>query len=97
HFIIAATTLDISGVFMESAILIPFGLGVIVGIFLCAKLIELLLSHHELLTYCAITGLVLSSPIVILIGIPLSGISVFAILTGLLCFALSLTFAVWLG
>ncbi|MEG2349429.1 MAG: DUF368 domain-containing protein [Hungatella sp.] len=97
HFIIAATTLDISGVFRESAILIPFGLGVIVGIFLCAKLIELLLSHHELLTYCAITGLVLSSPIVILIGIPLSGISVFAILTGLLCFALSLTFAVWLG
>lgn len=97
RFIICAATVDVSGALMECTILVPFGIGVVVGIFLCAKLIELLFIHFEVVTYCAIIGLVLSSPIVILLGTAPSAITTFSVLTGLILFALSLMFAIWLS
>lgn len=47
------------------SILIPFGLGVIVGILLIAKLITFLLNKFEVKTYFAIFGFIFSSLIVI--------------------------------
>ena len=46
----------------EAAILIPFGIGCVLGIFLIAKLIEYLFERHTVSTYAAILGLILSSP-----------------------------------
>ena len=46
----------------EAAILIPFGIGCVLGIFLIAKLIEYLFARHTVSTYAAILGLILSSP-----------------------------------
>ena len=43
-------------------ILFPFGVGVLLGIFFVAKLIEWLLKNHERLTYSSILGLVCASP-----------------------------------
>lgn len=54
-------------------ILFPFGIGVIVGIFLVAKLIEILMKKAEAVTYSGILGLIAASPIVILM---INGISV---------------------
>lgn len=55
------------GVFLENCIpMIPFGLGVLLGIFAIAKVIEFLLEKAEGITYCAIMGLVIASPVVIL-------------------------------
>lgn len=90
RFIVSGATMDVAGVLTECAILVPFGLGVVTGIFLCAKLIELLLSHFQVPTYCAILGLVLSSPIVILAGISPASVTVSSIFSGLVCFAVSL-------
>lgn len=55
-------------------IVIPFGVGVVVGIFLVAKLIEVLIKKAEAVTYSGIMGLVVASPVVILMicGIPKS-------------------------
>lgn len=47
-------------------ILLPFGIGVVVGIFAIAKLIEVLLTKWKGYTYCAILGMVAASPVVIL-------------------------------
>lgn len=47
------------------AILVPFGLGVIVGILLISKLITFLLKKYEVKTYFAIFGFIFSSLIVI--------------------------------
>lgn len=50
----------------NAGILVPFGIGVVVGIFAIAKLIEVLLAKWKGYTYCAILGMVAASPVVIL-------------------------------
>lgn len=46
----------------------PFGIGVILGVFAIAKLIEWVLNRWETQTYWAIIGLIIASPIAILIN-----------------------------
>lgn len=78
-FIKGAVKGDWHTVLTVSGSLVPFGLGVVIGIFAIAKLIEILLKKFESLTYCAILGLVAASPVVILMKIPLhiDGITLF--------------------
>ncbi len=56
---------DIPTVINAGLILFPFGIGVLLGIFLIAKLITFLFERFPLQTYCGILGLLLSSPIAI--------------------------------
>lgn len=46
-------------------ILFPLGIGILLGIFLIAKLITFLFERYGVQTYCAILGLILSSPFAI--------------------------------
>lgn len=62
-FISAVLDRDIAAAWDKFLILFPFGIGVLLGIFFVAKLIEWLLAKHERLTYCGILGLVCASPI----------------------------------
>lgn len=62
-FISAVFDLDIATAWDKFLILFPFGIGVLLGIFFVAKLIEWLLKKHERLTYCGILGLVCASPV----------------------------------
>jgi len=48
------------------AILLPYAIGLIVGIVLIAKLMNFLLKKHSALTFCAIFGLVIGSPVTLL-------------------------------
>lgn len=48
-------------------ILIPFAVGIVVGLFGVAKLIEFLLRKWKGYTYCAILGMVVASPVVIVL------------------------------
>lgn len=47
-------------------ILLPFAIGIVVGLFAIAKLIEVLLKKWKGYTYCGILGMVAASPVVIL-------------------------------
>ena len=47
-------------------VLLPFAIGIVVGIFGVAKLIEFLLKKWKVQTYCGILGMVVASPVVIL-------------------------------
>ncbi len=51
------------------SILLPFGIGVVIGIILVAKLIEYLLKKYEIITYYAILGFIISSIIVLFMGL----------------------------
>lgn len=78
--------------------ILPFGLGVVIGIFLVAKLIEWLLKKAESATYSAIMGLVVASPVVILMicGIP-GSFPLVLILTSIGAFAVGFLVAMLLG
>lgn len=82
------SSLNIGMIANELAILLPFALGVVLGIFFVSKLLEYLLKKYFTKTYCAILGLVLSSPVVILMGVGLQGINFVSIITSVLTFVI---------
>lgn len=57
---------NFSDVLHYGAILLPFAIGIVMGIFAIAKLIDVLLRKWEGYTYAAILGMVIASPVVIL-------------------------------
>ena len=63
NFVRAVLDFNISAALAECALLVPFGIGVLVGVFAIAKLISFLLARFETYTYCAVLGLVAASPI----------------------------------
>ena len=96
-FITALVAFDAPKIIHICMILIPFGIGVVVGIFAVAKLIEMLMDKYEALTYWGIMGLVVASPVVILMSAPLAGMSVVTVLTGAVTFVVGVVIALCLG
>lgn len=96
-FVIALVTFDMGTVLYCMEILVPFGLGVVLGIFLISKLVEYLLTKHERITYFAILGLVVSSPIAVLAGLDLTYVGIWSILVGIVMFGVGLMVAWLLG
>lgn len=87
-FVDALVKFDMGGLMTGVGILAPFGIGVVIGIFLIAKLIEFIFSKAEIHAYYGIIGLILASPIAILLKTDWSGISVLMIGIGVVTFAL---------
>ena len=77
--------------------LAPFCVGVVLGIFGVAKLIEWLLSRFPTQTYCAVLGLVVASPVAILLRTDMTGVSWLMILISLVTFALGFAAAMALA
>ena len=96
-FIVAAVTLNYEQIFQCMGVLVPFGLGVIAGVFLVAKLVEYLLAKHERKTYFGILGLVASSPVAVLGSISIGTLNLGAVLAGILLFAIGAGIAWVLG
>ncbi|WP_461809947.1 DUF368 domain-containing protein [Faecalimonas sp.] len=78
-------------------ILAPFGVGVVIGIFLIAKLIEFIFSKAEIHAYYGIIGLILASPIAILLKTDWSGVSILMLIISVVTFALGWFVASKLG
>lgn len=85
-FLAALPALKWEELFACAAVLIPFGIGVVLGIFLISKLVEYLLEKQERKTYFAIMGLVISSPIAVLSGMNIVSIGLGQLLLGILLF-----------
>lgn len=66
-FIRALTAFDMNGILKGLGILVPFGIGVVVGIFAIAKLIEIIFAKFPLYAFWAIIGLIVASPIAIVL------------------------------
>ena len=96
-FVTAVVTLDFSTVWYCVGILAPFGIGVLIGAFVIAKLVEYLLKRYERMTYFAILGLVASSPIAVFAGIGVGGASAGAWFAGIILFVAGAAIAGLLG
>lgn len=86
NFMDALVAFDMQDILVQCGILIPFGIGVILGIFLIAKIIEFIFSKAEIHAYYAIIGLILASPIAILLKTDWSGFSILTLVIGLITF-----------
>lgn len=64
-FLESLKSFDIPALTNGFLILFPLGIGILLGIFLIAKLITFLFERYGVQTYCAILGLILSSPFAI--------------------------------
>lgn len=88
---------DIAGMINPVLTLAPFGIGVVLGIFGVAKLIEWLLARFPTPTYCGVLGLVISSPVAILIRADLTGVTFVIVLVSLVTFAIGFAAAMTLA
>ncbi|MGN0505097.1 MAG: DUF368 domain-containing protein [Lachnospiraceae bacterium] len=93
----ALLTFHIPGLLQCVGILLPFGIGVLLGIFWVAKLIEYLMKHHQKETYCAILGLVAASPFPVFMNAGIEEISAGAVVAAVVTFALGFIGALRLG
>lgn len=85
-FIDAVVRFDIPSAMQSFGVLLPFGIGVLIGIFAIAKIIEIIFQKAEVHAYYAIIGLILASPIAILIQTDWSGFSVLNLIIGIVAF-----------
>ena len=96
-FITALAAFDMPGILTGVGILMPFGFGVVFGIFAIAKIIEVIFVKFPLYAYWAIIGLIAASPIAILLAGELGTITVIAVLTGAAALAVGVIIAMKLG
>jgi putative membrane protein len=82
-FINALKAFDIAAMLNTFIVLVPFGIGVVVGIVAVAKLIEFLLEKYPLITYWAIIGLIAASPFAIIIMMDAVAVGAVEIISGL--------------
>ena len=93
----AVFALDFAAMINPVLTLAPFGIGVVLGIFGVAKLIEWLLARFPTYTYCGVLGLVISSPVAILIRADLTGVTFGIVLVSLVTFAVGFAAAMLLA
>lgn len=64
-FVSALVAMRVEEILSLCVLLVPFGLGVVIGIFAIAKLVEILLSKYPNVSYSGILGLIVASPFAI--------------------------------
>ena len=96
-FIRALVAFDMNGILAGFGVLVPFGLGVVAGMFAIAKLIEIIFEKFPLYAYWAIIGLIVASPIAIIAMGSFPTVTVVSILTGVVALVLGFVAAMKLG
>ncbi len=96
-FIESVLSLTWSDIFYYTGILAPFGIGVIVGIFAVAKLIEWLFRRFPSYTYGGILGLIVASPIAIIIKMGHKNINAVTVALGIVLLVAGTWFTYWFG
>lgn len=90
-------TFDVNGLIADCGVLIPFGIGVVAGIFVIAKIIEIVFQKWPLTAYWAIIGLIVASPVAILMLNEFGRLGVLTIVTGVAALAVGVFAALKLG
>ena len=96
-FIRALTDFDVPAMLNEFGVLFPFGIGVIVGVLVIAKIIEYIFEKFPLYAYWAIIGLIVASPIAIIAMGTFPVLTVINVGTGIVALALGIFVAMKLG
>lgn len=96
-FIRAALSFDMPAIMTGVGILAPFGIGMVIGIFAIAKLIEIIFNKFPLYAYWGIIGLIVASPFAILAMGSFGAITVVGIVTGIVALVVGFIIAMRLG
>lgn len=96
-FIRALVALDFAALWRGVLIFVPFGLGVVAGIFGIAKIIEIVFAKYPLIAYWAIIGLIVASPFAILLMANVTAISVGNVVVGIIALLAGTAIAYKLG
>lgn len=96
-FMRSLVAFDLNGILAGCGILIPFGIGVVAGIFAIAKLIEIIFAKFPLYAYWAIIGLIVASPFAILLMGTYPAVTVMSAVTGVIALGVGFIIAMKLG
>lgn len=96
-FIRSLIVFDIHGITRGLTLLVPAGIGVVLGIFGIAKLVEIVFEKYPLYAYSAIIGLIIASPVAILLTAAMPALSVVNVLTSVVTLAVGTVIAMKLG
>lgn len=88
---------NMPGILDGCKVLVPFGIGVAVGIIGIAKLIEVIFQKFPEHAYWAIIGLIVASPVAIFLMGSMGTINVVAILTGIVALLVGILISLKLG
>ncbi|MCI9493534.1 MAG: DUF368 domain-containing protein [Lachnospiraceae bacterium] len=88
---------NVPGILDGCLVLVPFGLGVVFGIFAIAKIIEIVFEKFPEHAYWAIIGLIVASPVAILVMNGFGAINLVTVLTGVAALAAGVVIALKLG
>ena len=97
EFFSAVMAFDFDGLLATILLLVPFGMGVLVGMVAIAKVIEVIFSRFPMYAYWAIIGLLFASPIAILLVGNSYGITIVSVTTGIIAFGIGLVISKNLG
>lgn len=96
-FVTALASFDMEGILAGCGVLIPMGLGIVVGIFAIAKLIEIIFEKFPIQAFWAIIGLIVASPVAIFLLGDVGAITIIGVLTSIVTFVIGFFVAVKLG
>lgn len=88
---------NVAGIWHDCGFLIPFGIGVVFGIFAIAKIIEKIFEKFPMQAYWAIIGLIIASPVAIVLLNDFSGINVVSVITGIVMLGIGIIISRKLG
>lgn len=89
--------LDIFNAWNEIFILTFFGIGVIIGIIVLARIIEIMFNKFKIPTFYAIIGIIIASPVALLGNLNFSGIDFIGVLLMCVCVAIGFVCSMFLG
>lgn len=96
-FIKAVLSWDVPMMLHTVGVLAPFGIGVVVGIFAVAKLMEWLFAKYPSITYGGILGLIVASPFAIVIKMGRNNINPVTVIVGIVLLVAGTWFTYWFG
>lgn len=96
-FVTALAAFDMQGILQGCGVLVPAGIGIVVGIFAIAKLIEIIFEKFPMQAYWAIIGLIVASPFAVLLMAQLGTITVLSVAVSVVTFAIGFVIAMKLG
>lgn len=97
NFVTALVSFDVQGILQGCGVLVPAGLGIVVGIFAIAKLIEIIFEKFPIQAYWAIIGLIVASPIAVLLSVGISAVTLWSVLASVVTFVVGFVIAMKLG
>ncbi len=96
-FFTSLAAMDMDGILTGLGILVPFGIGIVIGVFAIAKLVEIIFKKFPLYAYYAIIGLIVASPFAIYLMGEFPAVTAFSAITGVLALVVGFFVAYKLG